>query len=327
MDVVNNMKNLLKKEWVYGRWLILINIFLLIISSSQIFASYLSQINFFISSSNKSMKKFTLDSHFRIQNYFGERMTLIIIAVIFFSVFIIMVADYLNGGYERLISMSYTRKQIIESKWLMAVISVVIPLIIDYCFIFGIYFINYSILNSINGCRFMLEWMVLNVLTCIFMITFIMFIQSLHGNNIAGVITSAVLLFLWKEGEELLREFLNLYGIKLSYSHQVYMLPYYNNMNMTLRPIIRISLLIIFSILFLFIMVKIFKNIPLENKYNLSLYKPFTYILRIIFVMVITMMTMTIIFQCPNQSKILLYIVTSIAIAVLSIYGSVRIIK
>ncbi|PJI08249.1 MULTISPECIES: hypothetical protein [Clostridium] len=322
------MKNLLKKEWVYVRWLILINIFLLIISSSQIFASYLSQINFFISSNNKNMKKFALDPHFHIQNYFGEKMTLIIIAVVFFSVFIIMAADYLNGGRERLISMSYTRKQIIESKWIMAAISVVIPLIIDYCFIFGIYFINYSILNSINRYRFMLEWMVLNVLTCIFIITFIMFIQSLHGNNIAGVITSVILLFLWKNGEELLREFLNLYGIKFSYSHEVYMVAYYNNMNnMTLKPIVRILVLITFSMLVFFIMVKIFENIPLENKYNLSMYKPFTYVLRIIFVIVITMMAMTIIFQYPNQSKILLYIVTSIAIAGLSIYGSVRIIK
>lgn len=327
MDGVNNMKNLLKKEWVYGRWLVLINIFLFIISSSQILASYLDEIRFFINSKDKNTKNNIFNPYFHIQNYFGSKMTLIIIAVIFFTVFIIMFADHLNGSYERLIAMPYTRKQIIESKWLMATISVIIPLIIDYCFIIGVYLMNYSILSSINRYRYMFEWIVLSILTCTFMIIFVMFIQSLHGNNIAGLITNAGLLFLWKNGEEVLRGFLNLYGIKLSYSHEVYMLPYYNDMSMTLRPVIRISLLIIFSILVLCIMVKIFKNIPLENKYNLSMYKPFTYVLRIIFVMVITMMTTTIIFQYPNQSKILLYIVTSMVIAGLSLYGSIKIIK
>ncbi|URZ18434.1 hypothetical protein [Clostridium felsineum] len=298
------MKNLLKKEWIYGKWIVLMVTVLLIVSSIQIFGSYLGDI--------KSREQFDmfLGSDMYIQNYWYGKTSIIVMAIVIFVVFLVMMSDYLNGGYEVLSSMPYTRKQIIISKWIMAEISIIVPLIINYCVIIVMYFINYNIVNAFNILGTLFQWMILSLCVYIFTTTFVMFIQSLHGNNIVGAITNAFILVCLQIGGGLLESFFQVYGLKIYIRDGIYMLPFFNDMSIDYSVYLKIFVLIAFSIVFLCLMTLSFRKIPLEKRYNFIFYKSFRYLLRVCLVIMSTMFVVCLIFDKGGVNPLLVGIVT-----------------
>ncbi|WP_234125057.1 ABC transporter permease family protein [Clostridium hydrogenum] len=283
------MKKLLWKEWIYAKWLIILSIFISLTTMLQTFSQYIEYVKVPGVENQYANIDYSYIHYFCIWGQY----TLINIILIFFSVFVIMAVDSINKQYEMLNAMPYSRNQIILSKWIMAIVVTIIPEIISYCAFTILYFTNYSKMSIYNNYSFTFMWMLISILSHIFLVTFIMFIQSLFGNNVAGTIVSILILFFWAAGGELIDTVLGIYKISTHVRRDFLLVPFYNTVE-RYNPLLKIYVLIIFILIFFTIMIKLFKRAPLENMGNLNLYKAAGLVIRIFIVVNIAMVIVAI---------------------------------
>lgn len=283
------MKKLLWKEWIYAKWLIILSIFISLTAMLQMFSQYIEYV-----------KVPGVENEFNHINYsyihylcMRRAYPYINIMLIFFSVFVIMAVDSINKQYEMVNAMPYSRNQIILSKWITAIVVIIIPEIISYCVFTILYFTNYSKMSICNNYSFTFMWMLISILSHVFLVTFIMFIQSLFGNNVAGAIASILILFFWAVGGELIDTVFNIYKINTHAKQGLLLVPFYNTVE-SYNPLLKICILIIFILIFFTVMIKLFKRALLENIGNLNLYKVAELVIRIFIVVNIAMVIVAI---------------------------------
>ncbi|MFL0194076.1 hypothetical protein ACJDU8_00505 [Clostridium sp. WILCCON 0269] len=263
------MKKLLWKEWIYGKWLMFLVTFILLISNSQMFAEYIDNLRCSVRTSYGYID-YSFVHYFSISGFYAY----ISILLIIFITFVMGFAENLNNQQELISTMPFSKKKLIISKWLGIVICFMIPLIINFIVLNIMYFVNYDKMRIYNNYTEFLMWMILSIFTYIFVITFVMFVDLFFGNKLAGAFLNGLVLLMWVVGKELVAGFLNIYHINIVFGGpigELYSLPYYNTVHGH-NPIYKIFILILFTILLFILMVKIHDLAPIENIGNISIY-------------------------------------------------------
>lgn len=270
------MKKLLWKDWIYEKWVILLVTFILLTSSFEMFSKYIENLKI---PGGKSY----VYINFGFPKYFSETDSYVSIILIIFVVFIIGFRQNLNNQQEIIGAMPYSRKEIIISKWLESIICFMAPLVINFIALSIMYFTNYNKMKIYNNYTDFLIWMVLGIFTYMFVITFVIFVDLFFGNKLAGAFFNGMVLFIWSTGRGILAEYLNIYGINIGYessNNGIYLLPYYNIFYGE-DYIYKILILIIFTILFFKLMVKLNDIENIENAQNISVYPKFSLVLKL----------------------------------------------
>lgn len=284
------MKKILWKDWIYEKWLILFTTFILLTSRFEMFSKYMENLKI---PGGKSYAYI----NFGFPKYFSEIDSCISIILIIFIVFIIGFRQNLNNQQEIISVMPYSRKEVIISKWLESIICFMVPLIINFTALTVMYFTNYNKMKIYNNYTDFFMWMVLSVFTYIFVITFINFIDLFLGNKLVGAFFNAMVLFTWNAGREILAEYLNIYGINIGYGNpenEMYILPYYN-VFYGKNYVYKILILIIFTILFFKLMVKLNNMENIEDAQNISVYSKCSFVLKLFASVVVTIIISSIV--------------------------------
>lgn len=286
------MKKLLWKDWINEKWLILFTTFILLTSSFQMFSRYIENLKI------PGGKEYAY-INFDFPKYFSKTgfYSYVSIILIIFIVFIIGFRQNLNNQQEIISSMPYSRKEIIISKWLESTISFMVPLVINFTALNVMYFTNYSKMKVYNNYTDFLMWMILSIFTYIFVITFVNFVDLFFGNKLVGAFFSGMVLLIWITGRGVLAEYMRIYGIYIGYDNPkngIYLLPYYNTLYGE-DYIYRILILIVFTILFFKLMVKLNDMENIENAQNINVYPKSSLALKLFASVVVTIIISSIV--------------------------------
>lgn len=279
------MKKLLWKDWIYEKWIILFTTFILLTSSFQMFSRYMEYLKL-PGGKGYSYINFDFPKYFSQTGFYSY----VSIILIVFVVFIIGFRRNLNNQQEIISTMPYSRKEIIISKWVESIICFMIPLAINFIALTVMYFANYNKMKIYNNYKDFFMWMVLSIFTYIFAITFVIFVDLLFGNKLVGALFNGMVLFIWATGRGILAEYMRIYGINIGYDNAkngIYLLPYYNIFYGE-DVIYKILILIIFTILFFKLMVKLNDMENIENAQNISVYPKYSLALKLFASVVVT---------------------------------------
>lgn len=267
------MKKLLWKDWINEKWLILFTTFILLTSSFQMFSRYIENLK--IPGGQKyAYIEFDFPKYFSQTGFYSY----VSIILIIFIVFIIGFRQNLNNQQEIISAMPYSRKEIIISKWLESAICFMIPLVINFVALTVMYFTNYNKMKIYNNYIDFFMWMILSIFTYIFVITFVNFVDLFFGNKLVGAFFDGMVLFVLNAGRGILAEYMRIYGINIGYDNPkngICLLPYYNTFYGE-DVIFRILILIVFTILFFKLMVKLNDMENIENAQNISVFPKFS---------------------------------------------------
>lgn len=311
------MKKLLWKEWIYGRWLAAFSTFILLVINFQMFTSYVGDIKLFSGNNNWSLiDNFSQDGFYKYMN----------IILIIFIVFIINAIESSNKQYELINVMPYNKKQIIISKWITANIAFIFPLIINFIALISMCYLNNDKIKNYNNYRYTFRWMILSIVTYIFIITFTMFIDSLFGNKIVAAMVNGFIMFIFSIGKELILEFCNIYNININTYNSVWDslgLPYYNVIreHETYNLLIKISILLVFTVLFFVLMVILLKKAPVENMEDVGLYPMLLSIFKVFFSIIFAVIIGTILSESVFRNRVITNTIFMLVLASISYYG------
>jgi len=119
----------------------------------------------------------------------------VIITLIVLGTFIVG-NDIMGRKYDSLSSMPFKREEIIISKWIVSALTVIVSVILSSIVIALIYIANKSVLGGYMNGSMIFQRALMNSLTYLFVVTFIMLIQGLSGKNILGGVVGTIFLLL-----------------------------------------------------------------------------------------------------------------------------------
>lgn len=249
-----------------------------------------------------------------IKSYFlhHEDMQIALIATAILIATIVVGAELIGRKYDDLNSLPFKRESIIVSKWIVSVSVIVIPLVIGFGLVHLLYYMNEDIIGKAVTNKMILTWSSINILIPVFVLTFIMLIQSLSGKHIVGgVVGSIFLIFPMAFGSLVFMamnvfqkkpEFVNFihnhfdgifskfydfartitpaaygFNLKLEKSQEYY----FDSFGEFFPLRFRIISLLIFIILVFILMVYAFKKVPIERCGYIVIFKPLEVIFKI----------------------------------------------
>lgn len=308
------MKKILWKDWIYEKWIILFTTFILLTSSFEIFSKYMDYLK------PEQITKGSFVQYFSESGFYSY----VNMVLIIFVVFIIGFRQNLNNQQEIISTMPYSRKEIIISKWIESIICFMVPLIINFTALNVMYFTNYNKIKTYNNYTDFFMWMVLSIFTYIFVITFVNFVDLFFGNKLIGAFFNGIVLFIWGAGRNILGEYMELYSINIGYSgpkDEVFILPCYN-IFYDHNYVYKILILIVFTILFFKLMVKLNDMENIENAQNISVYPKFSLVFKlfasVVFTIIISAIVGAVFFRLNTAANnIATFIVTVVCFMVL----------
>ncbi|MCY6484902.1 ABC-2 transporter permease [Clostridium aestuarii] len=100
-----------------------------------------------------------------------------------------------NATYGFLASMPFKREEMIDVKWSIGVLSIAISFFITFIFLSIFYITNIEwIQTPYNPYIIIPEWTIINMMLCIAIFSFLLFIQTLIGKNIVGGVVGSLVL-------------------------------------------------------------------------------------------------------------------------------------
>ncbi|KEI02920.1 ABC-2 transporter permease [Clostridium botulinum] len=267
---------------------------------------------------NKNIYGDHWESLCNMKDYFqGSNQTGLIsvsISVIFIAT-IVIGGDLIGRKYEELNSLPFSRDQIIVSKWIIAMLVIVVPLIVGTSLVHILYHINENFIGKSVTNKMILSWSSINILIPVFVLTFIMLIQTLSGKHLIGGIVGGIFLVfplafgslvfmatdIFRKNPDFInfiREhldgiFSNLYNfariitpaaygfdlrLEKPEGYDVYT---FDSFSGFFSPRLRIIFLIVFTILAFILMVYVFKRVPIERCGYIVIFKPLEIIFKI----------------------------------------------
>ncbi|KGM98710.1 ABC-2 transporter permease [Clostridium botulinum] len=225
---------------------------------------------------------------------------------------IIVGSELMGRKYDDLNSLPFKREEIILSKWVVSVLVIVVPLVIGFGLVHLLYHMNEDIIGKAVTNKMILTWSTISILIPVFVLTFIMLIQTLSGKHLIGGIVGGIFLvfplafgalfFMAMDIFKRNPNFVNFvdqhfdgisnklyifariitpaaYGFDLRLEkpngYEVY------TFDSFFSPRVRIIFLIVFTILAFILMVYAFKKVPIERCGYIVIFKPLEIIFKI----------------------------------------------
>jgi ABC-type transport system involved in multi-copper enzyme maturation permease subunit len=174
-------KALFYKEWIYVKWITLLTIATLL--STQLYGV--------ISSLNISGS----DYWFNYGIYEANAHLLIMVFVVLTLATTLFLGEKTSETEGFIASMPFTRKEIIWSKWIVGVISLLISFAVTYVVLSLVYFLTVKGLDTtLNPYSDIIKWFFMDMFQYICIFTFIMLIQTVMGNSIVSTIVGGIIL-------------------------------------------------------------------------------------------------------------------------------------
>ncbi|MFA9397178.1 MAG: ABC-2 transporter permease [Clostridiaceae bacterium] len=301
-------KAIFYKEFKIAKWFLLVLTGEVLIFSILPFINTIQSIRDSIERGNYEQFNFNWNFSYSFNEFNEHRIFFSIIIIILASLIIGM--DYSNRKYEFLTTLPFKRQEIIITKYITAIIVVVIPIIIEFITTLSLFNSNKDILYSYISYNILIKWFILNILVYIFILTFTMVIQLLCGKNLIGGILGSIFLVIPLGFSSLLNELIKILNYK-AYTNQVTWTTnlYYkiDNLSFKLSPAAynmnffkyknddyynlydqlilkfptRIIILIIVIAIGIYILYILFNKFPIERSGYILIYKPTEYILEI----------------------------------------------
>jgi ABC-type transport system involved in multi-copper enzyme maturation permease subunit len=207
--------------------------------------------------------------------------------------------DIMGRKYDSLNAMPFKREEIIFTKWIIAALTVVIPMLLSFVVMSFVYAGNKDILKVYMDGNMILQWTLINCLAYLFIVTFIMLIQSLSGKNILGGVVGSIFLILPMGLSMLISEILRVLALNpniLSQGQYSNMLKSIESMalnsslglyNLDLSDKYMLSfqkesvILVVAIVILVILLIYSFKKIPLERNGYVVIFKPLEMIFKI----------------------------------------------
>lgn len=192
------------KEWRNAKWISLLILLDIIVFKIISITSSLTHL--------KSYKQSVLENaaeypNYRIMDYnlyekywfnksLNESAELWIFGVIILTIVlaIILFQNERNGStYSLIASMPFKRSEVIKTKWLTGIIAITLPFMVTFVIISAFYFINLRWMID-QPFSLILNWLFINILTCIAIFSFIFFIETIMGQNITAAVVGSLIL-------------------------------------------------------------------------------------------------------------------------------------
>lgn len=196
---VNNA--LFYKEWIYVKWITLLTIATLLVSKGYGVMWALNFKEFQVRSWN--------DYWFNNGLYAANIHLFIMVFVVLILATTLFLGEKVSETQGFIVSMPFTRKEIILNKWIVGVISLLISFGVTYLFLSLFYFLNMGGLDTtLNPYSDIIKWFFMDTFQYICIFTFIMLIQAVMGNSIVSSIVGGIILmvplFITMVAEELI---------------------------------------------------------------------------------------------------------------------------
>lgn len=207
--------------------------------------------------------------------------------------------DIMGRRYDSLNAMPFRREEVIFTKWIIAALTVIIPMILTFVVISFIYTGNKDILKVYMDFNMIFQWVLINSLALLFIVTFIMLIQSLSGKNIIGGVVGSIFLVLPMGLSMLITGFLRV----LAWNPNIISEDQYYNMMMKIESIAvktslgfynidlednyrsgvyeKSAILAVAVIILVALLIFSFKKIPLERNGYIVIFKPLEMIFKV----------------------------------------------
>lgn len=285
-------KALFYKEWINVKWVTVLTIFVLLYFKLFGVISQLNTNKMFM----KEQGRVWTDRWFNNGLFIKDNYYLtMIFAVIILSI-ILFLGEKTSETQGFIVSMPFTRKQIILNKWLVGVFCIIISFVVILIALSLFYAANlYYIDTALNPYSDIIKWFFMDIIFYCSIFTFIMFVQTAMGNSIVagavGAIIPLVPIFIISVVKELVMRtsgvtwnnpklmtfqrfetYLNVYTYNNTeqqwynigkHDTDMYRTFYYHNYEL------KLSLLLIMTVLFLYLAYAFYKKRDLE--YNLRL--------------------------------------------------------
>lgn len=206
--------------------------------------------------------------------------------------------DIMGRKYDSLNSMPFKREEIIKTKWIIAALTAIIPMVLSFIVMRIVYSGNKDILKGYFDGTMIFQWFLISTLTYLFVVTFIMLIQSLSGKNILGGIVGSIFLILpmgltilfdgvfsvlslnpnilSQENYHSIREKLEVIGVNGSLG--LYNLELSDNYALSIYE--KCAVLAVAIIILVALLIYSFKKIPLERNGYVVIFKPLEMIFK-----------------------------------------------
>lgn len=297
------MKNYLNKGVLYKEWMALRSVALLYTMTLFIayiipFIDFVRALKNSISAGPEYYKDFCLynsqDFTWILKN---DSKTVVILGIVIVIATFVVGMDFQGRKYDVLGSMPFKREEIILGKWIVSSLIVVIPMVLTTISMSLIYLVNKEILTPFITNKIIFKYGIICTLGYLFILTFIMFIQSLSGVNVFGGIIGCILLVFPMGIIVLISEFIRIFTLNpnLAYieklckmTHQLinivepYFLPEYVFEGIDKLYLFKTVLMLVGAIIIsLILMVYSFKKVPLERSGYLVIFRPMEVIFKI----------------------------------------------
>ncbi|MBU3184768.1 ABC transporter permease subunit [Clostridium estertheticum] len=184
-------KALFYKEWINVKWITILTIVILLFYKAYGVMTLLNQ--------NKMYMKYNgvirTDKWFNEGLYGGSSYYFVMVFVVIILAIILFVGEKTSETEGFIVSMPFTRKEIMLNKWLVGVVSLLISFIVTYILLSLLYFVNINNLDkTLNPYSDIVKWVFMDTFQYICIFTFIMLMQAVMGNSIvAGMIGGIIL--------------------------------------------------------------------------------------------------------------------------------------
>lgn len=188
-------KGVLYKEWMALRSVTLIYVITLFIAYIKPFMDFIRNLKNLVDTDPEYYKDFCTNHIDSFRWILGSQSkTLLILGIVIVVATFVVGMDFQGRKYDVLGSMPFKRGEVILGKWIVSALLVVIPMVLTTISMSLIYLANKQILTPFINNKIIFKYGIIYTLVYLFVLTFIMFIQSLSGVNVFGGIIGCILL-------------------------------------------------------------------------------------------------------------------------------------
>jgi len=180
------------KEWINVKWITLLTIIILSYYKVYGVMSIINQNKIWLKDHNNGswVARWFNNGLFESGSYYYVMVFIVMILAI-----TLFIGEKTSETQGFIVSMPFTRKEIILNKWFVGVLSLLISFVVTYILLSLFYFANLNDLNTtLNPYSDIVKWFFMDIFYYVCIFTFMILIQAVMGNSIVSSVVGGVIL-------------------------------------------------------------------------------------------------------------------------------------